>query len=522
MPSHVSFSHVFFTWPDGESCLSDVTVAFPPGTTGLVGANGSGKTTLLRLITGDLKPTSGTIVRDGVVDLLPQQLTLRKDDEVADLLGVRAQLTALRAISDGQADQHLFDTVGDDWDIEARAEAELSAAGLALSLDRSLGTLSGGEAMLVALTGLRVRRCDIAILDEPTNNLDRDGRHRVYDLLSRWRGAVIVASHDRELLRRVEAIAEVRSGQVHLTGGNWDSFQAGVMVEREAAERDVREAKQQLRQAHRHRIEVMERASRQRQVGRRAQRRGVEKVARDYFANRAEGSAGRAGERARARVERVSEAVEQAELRLRREPELALDLPQLEVPASRRLLEVTAVDPTLVLQGPERVALMGRNGSGKTRLLDQLLNGGPVGRVLTSRFGHLPQRLDVLADAQTVREAVGQVASSATSMELRSRLARFDLRGADIDRPVGGLSGGERFRATLAALLLADPPPELLILDEPTNNLDVETVDLLVAALDGYRGGVLVVSHDDDFLSRLGISQVWEMNEVIPGLPSRR
>ena len=437
MPSHVALIHVSFAWPDGEPCLTDITATFSAGVTGVVGPNGSGKTTLLRLITGELTPATGRITRDGVIDQLPQHLTLRVGDTVADLLGIRAQLDALRAIEAGHADPRFFETIGDDWGIEARAREQLAAAGMPLALERRLDTLSGGEAMLVALIGLQVRRCDIAVLDEPTNNLDHAGRRRVYDLLARWRGLVMVASHDPELLRRADAIAEVRGGALHLTTGGWDLHQAVVMAEQEAAARDVRTAEQQLKHARRQRITALERAARQRQVNQKAQRRGVTKAERDFFANRAEGFSGRSRELADERVARAREALDRAESQLRDDEAIAIDLPQLTVPTARRLVEVTAVDPPLVLRGPERVAITGRNGAGKTRLLEELLIGGPAGSVRTRRAGYLPQRIDLLPDQQSVINAVAAAAPSASVSLLRARLARFGLRGGVVNRPVG-------------------------------------------------------------------------------------
>ena len=156
-----------------------------------------------------------------------------------------------------------------------------------------------------------------------------------------------------------------------------------------------------------------------------------------------------------------------------------------------------------MIRGPERIALRGRNGSGKTTLLRQLVPAAAV------PVGYLPQRLDLLDPDASVLDNVRAVAPAATPNEVRARLARFLLRGRRVEQPAGTLSGGERFRATLACLLLADPAPQLLLLDEPTNNLDLDSVAQLVAALQGYRGGLVVASHDETFLAELGLTAGW-------------
>jgi ATPase subunit of ABC transporter with duplicated ATPase domains len=165
----------------------------------------------------------------------------------------------------------------------------------------------------------------------------------------------------------------------------------------------------------------------------------------------------------------------------------------------------------LIVRGPERVALTGPNGAGKTTLLRALAGSGDeLGGVTVRRnaaAGYLPQRLDILDDGLTVVENVRAVAPRATVNEVRAGLARFLFRGSRADQPAGTLSGGERFRAVLAALLLADPPPQLLLLDEPTNNLDLASARQLSQALSCFQGALLVVSHDLPFLRSAGITR---------------
>jgi ATPase subunit of ABC transporter with duplicated ATPase domains len=237
------------------------------------------------------------------------------------------------------------------------------------------------------------------------------------------------------------------------------------------------------------------------------------------------------------------EALDVAERRVRDDDIVKIDLPDPGVPAGRRIATLGDGERSWVIQGPERVALIGPNGAGKTTLLERLVaasvpNSGKDSdagghdpgfpgldtataspflssvhaELHTDRVGYLPQRVDGLDDAASVLDNVAPSAPGVTIVELRNRLARFLIRGAAVTRPVGTLSGGERFRVALARLMLADPPPQLLVFDEPTNNLDLDTVDQLVEAIAAYRGAVLVVSHDDAFLERIGVGLVLELD----------
>ena len=575
MPAHtltpsLTLEHVSFAWPDGTLALHGVSGALGSGRTGLVGRNGSGKTTLLRLISGELAPSAGHITTTGEVAHLPQGLTLDVDRPVAELLGVADALAGVRAIAGGDADPRHFDAVGDDWDVEARAIAALAEAGLpADALDRRIGELSGGEAVLTAVAGIRLAGAPITLLDEPTNNLDRDARARLYAQVRAWRGALIVVSHDVALLELMDDTAELYDGELSTFGGPYSAWRAWLDGEQVAARQAERTAAQELRREKRERIEAETTIARRERMGRKAYaEKRMPKIIMNQRKREAQVSAGKLrGEKAD-REATAKAALDAVGRRVRDDAAIRIDLPDPGVPAGRRI----ATLGDWIVQGPERVALVGPNGSGKTTLLEGLVGdvpprawtGGPGGEPPrarsapavrnsvsasrgaesspgttrigsaphaprlncepverhTDRIGYLPQRIDGLDDAATVLENVRAAAPDVPPAEVRNRLARFLIRGATVDRPVHALSGGERFRVALARLLLADPPPQLLVLDEPTNNLDLDTVDQLVDALSAYRGAVLVVSHDDAFLARLGVDVTLELDGE--GLTVRR
>jgi ATPase subunit of ABC transporter with duplicated ATPase domains len=525
---------VEFGWPDGTSALPRTDLALGPGRTGLVGLNGSGKSTLLKLIAGELTPASGSVrVDGGPLGYLPQDLNLAADTPVDAVLGIAERRAALHAIESGDASEENFSALGDDWDVEERALAELGRLGLGATdapglLDRSIGELSGGETVLLGLAGQLLRRPAPAVLllDEPTNNLDRAARERLYAAVRAWRGVLLVVSHDRELLGMMDRIAELRPDGLRLFGGDFDAYQSALEAEQEAAERAVRNAEGDLRREKRDLQGAHTRNDRRAAYGRKMQAQKREpKIVMGNRKRAAQVTAAKQRDLHQGKVREAADRLTEAESAVRDDDEIRVDLPDTAVPPGRTVLTAEglrlpygrgAVPEVLDLRGPERVALVGPNGAGKTTLL-RLISGQ-----LTQSEGELktwvpvrtlPQRLDgeVLDDRLSVAANVARYAPAAGPTEIRGRLARFLFRGARADRPVGELSGGERFRAALAALLLADPAPQLLLLDEPTNNLDLSSVRQLTEALRAYRGALIVVSHDEPFLADLELTSRWEM-----------
>jgi ATPase subunit of ABC transporter with duplicated ATPase domains len=219
------------------------------------------------------------------------------------------------------------------------------------------------------------------------------------------------------------------------------------------------------------------------------------------------------------RLDAARTRFEHAQSRLREDRAIQVDLPATEVPRARVVLTThelvlrTGTGVSLDVVGPERIAVVGPNGSGKTTMLHTVAGliapaSGTVDVRVQSRL--LPQRLDTLDDGRSVYDNVLARAPGVALNTVRAQLARFLFRGNAADRLADGLSGGERFRAALAMVLLANPAPQLLLLDEPTNNLDFASYDALVSALSAYRGALLVASHDRKFLDEVGVARVIE------------
>jgi ATPase subunit of ABC transporter with duplicated ATPase domains len=539
MSSAIVCSALTFSWPDGTSVLADLNAAFSRGRTGLIGVNGSGKSTLLRLVAGQLMPAAGTVTVTGALGYLPQDRSLDTTAPVASLLGIAAKRDAIRAIENGDVSAATFDAVGDDWDIADRARAELDRLGLAhVGLDDPAGQLSGGEAIMTALTALFLRRPDVILLDEPSNNLDIDARRRLYEAVAGWSGVMVIVSHDRELLSLVDQIADLSGGDLRVYGGNLDDYEAQRAAERAAAEQAVTTAAAELRRQKRDVIEAQTKQASRDRAGRKVAASGsLPHAVVDARKKHAQETAGKSHELHAERVEAASARLRAAQGALRDDTEIRVDLPGTAVPGGRTVLTVTGLDgpwhpasqpratapdgdddwgdelgvlSELIVRGPERIALTGPNGAGKTTLLRAITGQADLAGVAVRRagaVGYLPQRLDILDESLTVVQNVRAKAPAATPNEVRAGLARFLFRGARADQRAGELSGGERFRAVLAALLLAQPPPQLLVLDEPTNNLDMASVRQLVAAMRCYRGAVIVVSHDGPFLKMIGISR---------------
>ncbi|WAL65258.1 ABC-F family ATP-binding cassette domain-containing protein [Amycolatopsis cynarae] len=525
--SRIVVSGLSFSWPDGTPVFDRLSATVPDGRTGIVAANGAGKTTLLKLIAGELRPVAGSVSVDGLLGYLPQDLPLTGEPSVAEVLGIDPVLRALEAVESGDVDEEHFTTIGTDWDIEERTRAQLDRLGLGdIALDRTLSTLSGGQIVSLGLAAQLLKRPDVLLLDEPTNNLDLDARRKLHGVLDDWSGCLLVVSHDRALLDRMDRIAELDAGEVTYYGGNFTAYEQAIRAAREVAEKNIRNAEQEVKREKRELQQARERAAKRAGNAQRTiANAGLPKILAGARKRNAQESAGKADGTHAARVGAAKAKLDEAERSLREDQKITLELPRTAVPAGRTLFlgeglrkrDLFADGIDLAIRGPERIALSGANGSGKSTLL-RMISGelepdsGERKRA-DGRIAYLSQRLDLLDDGRTVAENLAAFAPAMPPAQRMNLLARFLFRGDRAHLPVAVLSGGERLRATLACILFAEPAPQLLLLDEPTNNLDLVSAGQLESALNAYQGAFVIVSHDERFLAEIRIDRWLRLGE---------
>jgi ATPase subunit of ABC transporter with duplicated ATPase domains len=485
---------VAYEFSNGRELFKDLSFSLNATRTGLVGPNGVGKTCLAQLLAGEIEPSRGVIQRQGAVTLFAQR-------EPPEAIAVADYLASV-----------------DQWSLTRdRLLANIDQQALCT-------TLSGGQWMRVRLA--RALDDGFLILDEPTNDLDCDGREAVFQFLLAHAGGVLLISHDREALELCDEILELSNLGLKKFGGAWSEYAIEKDRERARLGAALDQAKRERDAAAIHRHEQQARQDKRNRRGQAAAARGG--IPRILAGGRTRAAQVTTGKRDVVLVERADAAVKSAHEafeNLKIDPVMYADLMGQELPAQKLIAEAHGFnvrfqewlypqDLEFSWRGNVRIALKGSNGSGKSTLL-KALTGAPLtargelnrGQLVTL---YIDQRCSVLDDSLSVLDNVRSVAPGNES-EIRTHLARFLFTRDTVFQKASSLSSGERLRATLARSLLSTHKPELLLLDEPTNNLDLVNIEFLENLVREFRGALIVVSHDQRFLERCEVSEEFEM-----------
>ncbi|MET3615308.1 ATPase subunit of ABC transporter with duplicated ATPase domains [Rhizobium aquaticum] len=508
--------------PDGHTLFKNLDLSFGSERTGLVGRNGTGKTTLLELIVGLREPLAGTVQRRGKIGYLRQWPDMPDDATVAQGIGLAGKLALFRRGLSGEATADELEQI--DWAIEAEMEASLARLGLAgLDPDHPFKALSGGEQTRARLAGLLTDKPDFLLMDEPTNHLDRAARAFIGDIVESFKGGLLIVSHDRDLLDRMDRIVEITTLGVTVWGGNYCFYRNEKVRATERTEGELSSARQQAERTARDIEAARQRKEKRDAAGRKGRASaGQPKILLDAAKERAEGSAGGLGRLALRQQSEAEERLTVAKDAVERARKLDFHLSGAELPSGKIVLSLenlTGGPPqnprviarlSLTVTGAERIALEGQNGAGKTTLL-RLIAGElqPASGLIRCpvRLAYLDQSAAILDFGASLVDNFRRLNPGATDNAAYAALARFHFRNEAARLTPATLSGGERLRAALACAIGGEDPAGLLLLDEPVNHLDIESVEAVEDALNAYRGAFIAVSHDGTFLENIGVSR---------------
>jgi len=508
-----------------EFLFEDIGFSVPSGRkVAVVGDNGSGKSTLLRIVAGELAPERGSVTCSEAPYYVPQQIGA-SGRSVAQALGVAEKLAALRAILDGGTDTASFETLADDWSIEERCRAALDHWGMGVvSLDTTLDRLSGGERTKIYLAGLLVHTPEVVLLDEPTNHLDVSARAKLYDYVAASRATMMVVSHDVALLERLDTTYELSARGLRLYGGSYDLYREQKMLEDSALAQKIDAEQTALKQAHRRAQQVRERQQRRENRGSRTSG-GVPRIILNARHDKGENTAARLADRHSEIIERSAAKLADLRSKQQKSTDLRIDFDDARLHEGRLLIAATGMNfgyttelwpapVDLEIRSGERIHLVGDNGSGKTTLV-RLLTGelapavGTIKRADGFSYLYLDQEYGAVCRDMSVLELAREHnLENLADHEVKTRLARALFPASAWDKNCLALSGGERMRLALCCLMLSNHVPDMLILDEPTNNLDLASLAILADTVRDYRGTLLLISHDGHFAGQVGVTRV--------------
>jgi ATPase subunit of ABC transporter with duplicated ATPase domains len=491
----------------------------------LIGNNGVGKSTLLKIISGKVKTNMGMLGLAAKPYYVPQIFESYNHLSVAGALQIEGKLSALKEILGGNVTEVNYAVLDDDWTIEERCLAALRYWQLDVDPMQAMGNLSGGQKTKVFLAGIAIHQPELILLDEPTNHLDGPGRQLLYELITSTKSTVVVVSHDRTLLNLVDIIAELTKEGINAYGGNYELYAEQKGIERNALDQHIQAAEKALRKAREKERETIERQHRLDSRGKGKQEKaGVARIMMNTLRNKAENSTSKLKGVHEEKISGISKELQDLRSALPDMDKMKFGLDHSTLHKGKTLFAAREINYSygekalwpenlsFEIYSSDRIAVQGLNGAGKTTLIQLVLGNltPSTGAVVRADYKsvYIDQEYALLNSGLTVYEQAQQSNTAGLQEhELKSRLNRFLFTKEDWDKPCALLSGGQRMRLMICCLTVYNQSPDIIILDEPTNNLDLQNIEILTAAISQYKGTLLVVSHDEYFLNAIGIEK---------------
>ena len=514
-----------FGYPSEPHLFRSLNFALPDREkAALIGNNGLGKSSFLKIIAGILQPNEGSIFTASTPYYLPQHSGLLQQT-VAQALRISRKWAALEAINRGSTLPEDWEALGEDWDLPTRYEAALAFWQLPkLDPQSPVDPLSGGEKTKLLLAGLSLHQPQIILLDEPSNHLDRQARELLYNYVAQCKSSLLVVSHDRELLRQLSLTYELSDLGLKRYGGNYDFYLAQKELEEKALDGQISAEEKALRLARDKAREARERQEKRLVKGQK-QKGQVPRIFKKTLSNSSENTAARLKGQHDEGIRQHQESLSTLRQQKSRLQDIKIDFDNSGLHAGKLLAEASELNFAYPSQPPlwkeplhfklfsrDRLLISGHNGSGKTSLLKLLTGQLSPSQGLLQRADFSYIYLDQHYSQVFVDDSVLELAQAYNHRhleehEIKLRLHRFLFPADSWNKSCKNLSGGERMRLYLCCLMISNHTPDLIMLDEPTNNLDISSLQVLTQTLQQYQGCLLVISHDGYFVEALGVNK---------------
>jgi ATPase subunit of ABC transporter with duplicated ATPase domains len=513
--------------PDGKVLFDTINFSVSTGDkVSLVGNNGVGKSTLLQIIAGRLKQTGGEVISAEKPYYIPQILRQFDDLSILEALQVAEKIKVLHAILAGDVSQQNLDNLNDDWDIEERINSALQYFGIdKLNPSHKMSSLSGGEKTKVLLAGIQIHSPDIVLLDEPSNHLDYESRTILYEFIEKSKSTILIVSHDRELLGLVNKTMELTPSSIEIYGGNYDFYNQQKQIKMDALQAQLADKEKTIKQTQQRSREIAEQRQKQESRGKTQKAKaGIPRIAMGRLKDISERSSAKMNNEQHEKINNISSEINSIKRKIQEELILRINITNPTLHKGKRLVEAKEIniiyDDRKLWKEPlsfqiysgDRVQITGNNGTGKTSLIRLITNkiSVAVGDLFLADFNalYIDQEYSVIENKLSVIEHMQKFNDRSLPEHDLKMLLHYHQFDRDYwDRECANLSGGEKMKLLLCCLSTSSNAPDLLILDEPTNNLDIHSQDILTNAIAEFKGTIIVVSHDTRFVEKIGLEK---------------